>query len=64
VALVTVRTLVDLGVPRRTAERHHARAARSWETTTVATRTKPALALVMPDDAYAALVASLAREVL
>lgn len=64
--LVTAQTLRAHGVPRSTAHRWVARAIDdgSWPTARVESRTKPALALVMPDDAYAALVASLAREVL
>jgi hypothetical protein len=58
---VTFHTLVANGVHPRRAHRWVSRAvaAGSWPVARVPTATKPARALVMPDDAFDALVAGL-----
>jgi len=60
-ALVTARTLIDAGASRRTAHRWVTDAVRrgAWPTETIPGRTKPTLALVVDDEAYAALLAGL-----
>ena len=58
---VTVSSLAALGVSERTAHRWLSRAVAdgSWPVARVATATKPARALVMPPEAFDALVATL-----
>jgi len=58
---VTFHTLVDHGVHPRRAHRwiNRAIAAGSWPVARVPTATKPARALVMPQEAFEALVAGL-----
>ena len=58
---VTFHTLVDRGVNARTAHRWVSRAVAdgSWPVARVPTATKPARALVMPAEAFDALVATL-----
>jgi hypothetical protein len=58
---VTFHTLVERGVNARTAHRWVSRAVAdgSWPVARVATATKPARALVMPPEAFDALVATL-----
>lgn len=58
---VTVSSLAVLGVSERTAQRWLSLAVAdgSWPVARVATATKPARALVMPPEAFDALVATL-----
>ncbi len=58
---VTVSSLAALGVSERTAQRWISLAAAkgSWPVERIPTATKPARALVMPVEAFEALVATL-----